>query len=129
MGTVIFQGCWTALNALKLLVEHQEEHPACKKWVMSCWHGYLSAPRCKWFAYGAVNECHCHLIISCFTKIQNCLTFLVLAYPEKRLLNVWLSFWGCWSNAYTGHMLFLIREGVKAPLCFDSKQFHTVHKF
>jgi len=23
-----------------------------KMWVMRCWHGYLSATRCKWFAYG-----------------------------------------------------------------------------
>jgi len=23
-----------------------------QNWVMRCWHGYLSAVRCKWFAYG-----------------------------------------------------------------------------
>jgi len=30
-------------------------HPTCKKfknWVMRYWRGYLSAARCKWFAYG-----------------------------------------------------------------------------
>jgi len=34
------------------LVGPQEEHPACKNWAMRCWRGYLSAARCKWFAYG-----------------------------------------------------------------------------
>jgi len=29
-----------------------EEHPACKNWLMRCWHGYLSGARCKWYAYG-----------------------------------------------------------------------------
>jgi len=52
---------------------------AVKNWVMRCWHGYLSAARCKWFAYGPA-DFHCHPIISCFIKIQNSLTFLVLAY-------------------------------------------------
>jgi len=41
-----------ALNALTLLVGRQEEHLACKNWVMRCCHGYLSRARCKWFAYG-----------------------------------------------------------------------------
>jgi len=27
-------------------------HPACKNWVVRCWHGYLSGARCKWFACG-----------------------------------------------------------------------------
>jgi len=44
--------CMSAFTALTLLVGHQEEHPACKNWVMRCWHGYLSGVRCKWFAYG-----------------------------------------------------------------------------
>jgi len=30
----------------------QEEHPACKNSVMRCWCGYLSAVRCRLFAYG-----------------------------------------------------------------------------
>jgi len=41
-----------AFSALTLLVGHQEEYPACKYWLMSCWRGYLSGARCKWFAYG-----------------------------------------------------------------------------
>jgi len=38
-----------AFSALTLLIGHQEEHPACKKWVMRYWHDYLSTARCKWF--------------------------------------------------------------------------------
>jgi len=30
-----------AFSALTLLVGCQEEHPACKIRVMSCWHGYV----------------------------------------------------------------------------------------
>ena len=36
----------------KLLVWWQEEHPACKNWVVRYWRGYLSGARWKWFAYG-----------------------------------------------------------------------------
>jgi len=43
----------TAFSALTLLVGHQEEHPACKNWVMRCWCGYLCGTRCRLsFAYG-----------------------------------------------------------------------------
>ena len=35
----------------ELLVEFQEEHPASKSWAMSCC-SYLSAARCRLFAYG-----------------------------------------------------------------------------
>ena len=41
----------TAFIALTLLVGHQEEHPACKNWVMECWCGYLSGARCRLFSY------------------------------------------------------------------------------
>jgi len=34
------------------MIWHQEEHPACKKWAIRCWHGYLSRARCKWFPCG-----------------------------------------------------------------------------
>jgi len=26
-----------------------------KNWVMKCWYGYLSGPRCNWCAYGPFN--------------------------------------------------------------------------
>jgi len=38
-------------NALTLLAWQQEGHLAYKKWVVGCWHGYLSEMRCR-FAYG-----------------------------------------------------------------------------
>ena len=43
-----------ALSALTLLVLHQEEHPACKNWVMRCWCGCLCVVgmRYRLLAYG-----------------------------------------------------------------------------
>jgi len=46
---------WSAFSALTLLVRRQEEHSACKNWVMRCWCGYLSGARCRLFAYGPAN--------------------------------------------------------------------------
>ena len=37
--------------ALTLLVGHQEEHLACKNWMMWCSCGYLSGVRCRFFEY------------------------------------------------------------------------------
>ena len=37
------------------LVGRQEEHPACKNWVMWCWCGYLSGARCRLFAHGSAD--------------------------------------------------------------------------
>ena len=45
-------GLHFAFSALTLLAGRQEEHPACKNWVMRCWCGYLSGVRCRLFAYG-----------------------------------------------------------------------------
>ena len=42
----------SAFSALTLLVGRQEEHPACKHWLMRYWCGYLSGARCRLFAYG-----------------------------------------------------------------------------
>ena len=39
-----------SFSALMLLVGRQEEHAACKNWVVRYWHGYLSGAMCKWFA-------------------------------------------------------------------------------
>ena len=41
-----------AFSALTLLVARQEEYPACKNCVMTCWCGYPSGARCRLFAYG-----------------------------------------------------------------------------
>jgi len=40
-----------SFSASTPLVGCQEENPACKNWVMMCWHGYLFGARCKWFAH------------------------------------------------------------------------------
>ena len=68
-----------AFNALTLLVGHQQEHPACKKssqevlaWLSVCSKVQMICIGSRW--------CHCHLVISCFIKIQTSLTFLVPAY-------------------------------------------------
>jgi len=73
---------WFAFSAVTLLVGRQDEHPTCKNWVMRCWCGYLSGPRCKLFAYGpadadAIPKPH-HLLL---IQIQTGFTFLVPAYP------------------------------------------------
>jgi len=48
-----------------------------EKWVMRCWHGYLSEARCKWFAYGPVDA-----TATRFIEIQIGLTFLVHGLPR-----------------------------------------------
>ena len=40
-----------AFSSLTLLVGRQEEHLACKNWVMRCWCGCLSGVRYRLFAY------------------------------------------------------------------------------
>jgi len=61
-------GWLLAFSALTLLVGHQEEHPVCKNidWVLA-WLSVWSEVQmiCIRFSW-----CHCHLIISCFFKIQ-----------------------------------------------------------
>ena len=63
-------GLATVSIALTLLVGRQEEHPACKNWVMRCWGGYLSGAKYKWLACGSADvtaQPH-HL---CFGKFHN----------------------------------------------------------
>jgi len=67
-----------AFSSLTLLVGHQEEHLACKNWmVVICLE--WGANDCIWSSW-----CHCHPIISCFIKIRIGLTFMVPAYPGCR---------------------------------------------
>jgi len=62
-------------SALTLLVGWQEGHPACKNWVVGCWHGYLSGARCK-FAHGPADATATHcLLVS--VKFQIGFNFLV----------------------------------------------------
>jgi len=53
--------------------------------------GYLSEAMCKWFAYGPSDAtATCHLLITCFIKIQNGSAFLMPVYPccpGKKPLN------------------------------------------
>jgi len=40
------------LQCLTPLVWHQQEHSACKNWVIRCWCAHLTGARCRLFAYG-----------------------------------------------------------------------------
>ena len=51
-----------AFTALTLLVGRQEGHPACKKWVVGCWCGCLSAARCR-LAYGPADATATHCLL------------------------------------------------------------------
>jgi len=56
-------------SVLKLLAGRQEEHLACKIWVMRCWCGYLSAGRCRLSVNGPADATalkpHYHLLPHC----------------------------------------------------------------
>ena len=54
--------CTCAFSALTLLVGWQEGHPACKNWVVGCWHGYLSGARCR-LAYGPADATATHCLL------------------------------------------------------------------
>jgi len=76
-----------AFSALTMLVGHEEEYPACKKLSdelmarLSVWSdAQMVSIRSSW--------CHCHLIISCFVKIQIDLIFLVPAYSGCSVKDV-----------------------------------------
>jgi len=49
-------------SALMLLVGRQEGHPALKKRVVGCWHGYLSAARCR-RAHGPADATATHCLL------------------------------------------------------------------
>jgi len=74
-------------SALTLLVGWQERHPACKNWVVGCWHGYLSGAKCR-LAYGQLMPLP--LTVSCFSKILIDFTFVVpshLGSPGQRAVK------------------------------------------
>jgi len=68
-----------AFSALTLLVGWQEWHPACKNWVVLCWHGYLSGAWCR-FAYGRADLIATHCLLLQEIQIGFGFTFLVPAY-------------------------------------------------
>ena len=53
--TVMVYFVWQCFQCFDTVGWHQQEHPACKNWVMRCWCGYLSGARCRLFAYGPVD--------------------------------------------------------------------------
>jgi len=80
-----------AFSALTSLIEHQEEHLACKNWVMRCWCGYLSGARCRLFAYGpsdatAIPKPH-HLLPHLTRLVLPFWHRLTQVVLEMRLLN------------------------------------------
>jgi len=67
-------------NALMLLVGWQEGHPACKNWVVRCWHGCLSGARYR-FAYGPADPIATHCLLLQEIQIGFGFTFLVPVHP------------------------------------------------
>ena len=71
-----------------LLVGRQEGHLACKKLVVGCWCGYLSAARCR-LAYGPADDTSTQSLAS--VKSRFVLPFwywLTRVDPDKGPLNV-----------------------------------------
>ena len=65
-----------AFSALAVLVGRQEGHPACTNWVVGYWRGYLTGARtCR-----LAQRMPLRLTVSCFSKIQIGLSFLVPAH-------------------------------------------------
>ena len=97
-----------AFSALTLLVGCQEEHPACKNWVMRCWCGYLSAARCRLFAYGPADASASQPPSSSPASFKSILVSpfwyqLTQVVLEKRLLNV------CSSSSSTFYSIWIPR--------------------
>ena len=77
-----------AFSDLTLLVGRQEGHPACKNWVVGCWHGYLSGGSCRLAL--CPSWCHCHSLSLASVKSRLVFTFLVpdhLVSPGKRAVK------------------------------------------
>ena len=60
----IYTALYTYLPSVlwRWLVGRQEGHPACKNWVVRCWHGYLSGARCR-LAYGPDDAIGTHCLL------------------------------------------------------------------
>jgi len=84
--TILFFITFIAFSGLSVLVGHQEEHLACKKL-----SDEVLVSLCLEQGANDLLIVHCHLIVSCFIKIQTGLTFLVPIYagcPEKEAVVV-----------------------------------------
>jgi len=77
---------------------------------MRCWCGYLSAPRCRLFAYGhgLMPLPSKSIVISCLIEIKNDFTFLVpvcLDCPGKDVVK-WVLVLFCSIHTFIGECLF-----------------------
>ena len=105
-----------------MLVERQEKHPAHKKlcdWVLA----WLSVWNVVQMICIRSSCCHCHLIISCFRKIQNGLPFwyrLTQVVLEKRPLNmcVWVNVFS--THWYSGHQSWLKNGNISLTAFLNS---------
>jgi len=109
-----------AFAALTLLVWHQEEHPACRNWrdEVLAWLSVWNKVQMTYIW----SSWHCHLIVSCFIKIQIGLTFLVPAYP------------GCTGKetvkrASVCLLLVVVHAGLLSVPLWDLKYFSFTHSF
>jgi len=97
---------YDAFTALTLLVGYQEEHPACKNWVMRCWCGYLSGARCRLSAYGPADATASKTPSSASFKSRLVFPFwyrLTQVVLEKRLLSVHMCVY-CHSKAFRWYL-------------------------
>jgi len=105
-----------AFSALTLLIGWQEEHLACKNWVVGCWHGHVCCEMQMIYIWSS--WCQCHPIISCCSKIQNGLPFwywFTQVVQEIRLLNE------CSSSSATTFIIMLGMLGTSYGLtCLTS---------
>jgi len=117
-------GC-VAFSALTVLARHQEGHPACKNLnggVLSWLSVWSRVHICVW-----PSGFHCHSL-SCFSKIQICLTFLVPAQPgspgQRAVKRVWV--WVCVSVFMPNRLwtLHCARLLIKLQLRWDGEFLH-----
>jgi len=99
-----------AFSALTLLDGRQEGHPACKKWVVGCWRGYLSGTKCR-LAFGLADATATHSLAS--VKSRLVLPFwyrLTRVVPEKGPLN------GCVCNCGSCNLMPSTPDASRVPI-------------
>ena len=122
---------YIAFSALTLLVGRQEGHPACKNWVMGCWHGYLSWARCR-LAYGPADATH-HFLLQYNPEFVLPFWYrLTRVVPDRTIkcVCVWcfllllgrscdgargIMFWGCLSGCMCDVLICLTRQRHPQP--------------
>ena len=93
-----------------------------KNWVVRCWHGYLSAARCR-LAYGPDDATATHCL--CISKIQIGFTFLVPAHPgspgQRAVKQVCVCVLCCSTRYYVSYRSDWYRQG-KEKTCLHDKE-------